>query len=216
MVTYVHRSSNFIRLTIVLLQLLRFGLIPENAALSCVKRYRMEGEEGERRRELSVSSRLLALCFIRVEKGGTVQWPGAKATFLQSKQDCQAVFSCLVPFLSPSGSPRKMLAYSSMTLCSHLTNGLAGSSFMCWLCCCPGTAAMCCTGLVQQSLLPAKIPWMLLGYHCLQSACSFSMHAAAGSYGAETWKIASRDLALLFQTPISFTEIRCVLCVRKN
>lgn len=82
MVTYVHRSSNFIRRTIVLLQLLKFGLIPENSPLSCVKRYRMEGEEGERRRELSVSSRLLALCFIRVEKGGTVQWPGAKATFL--------------------------------------------------------------------------------------------------------------------------------------
>lgn len=29
-----------------------------------------------------ISERLLPLCFIRVERGGTVQWPGAKATFL--------------------------------------------------------------------------------------------------------------------------------------
>lgn len=41
----------------------------------------MEGE-GERSGELSVSSWLLPLCFIRVEKDGSVQWPGAKATFL--------------------------------------------------------------------------------------------------------------------------------------
>lgn len=73
----------------------------------------------------------------------------------------------------------------------------------------------CCVGLVQQSLLPAKISGMLLGYHHLQSAYSFSMHAAAECYGAETWKIASRDFASLFQTPNSFTETRCALSVRK-
>lgn len=74
MVSYVHTSSNFIRLTIVLLQLIKFGLIPENAPLSCVKRYRMEGEEGERR-ELSVSSQLLASVFYQGGEG----WHSAMA-----------------------------------------------------------------------------------------------------------------------------------------
>lgn len=69
---------------------------------------------------------------------------------------------------------------------------------------------------VGSAALPAKVPQMLLGYHYLQSAYSLSVHAVAECYGAETWKIASRDLASLFQTPNSFTEIRCALCVRKN
>lgn len=69
---------------------------------------------------------------------------------------------------------------------------------------------MCSAGLVQQSENPTDVAGLPL------SASSFSVHAAAGSHGAETWKIASRDLAFLFQAPSSLTEVRCVLCVRKN
>lgn len=109
-----------------------------------------------------------------------------------------------------------MLAHNGTTLLPSLTNGLAGSLFIRWLCYSPGTVAMCCTGLVQQPLLPVKIPRMLLGYHCLQSAYSLSVKAAAICYGAETWKIASRDLASFFQASNNFRETRGTLCVRKN
>jgi len=65
-------------------------------------------------------------------------------------------------------------------------------------------------------LASSKIPWMLLGYHCLQSVYSLSVHAAADCCRAEIWTVASSDLTSLFQIPSSFTEIRCALCVRNN
>lgn len=78
MVMCVHGSSNFIRITIVLLKALGFGLIPANALFSCVRRCRME-EEGQMRWRLLLSPQLLALM------PGWVGWPcavaGSQGTF---------------------------------------------------------------------------------------------------------------------------------------
>lgn len=77
-------------------------------------------------REEGVISELgpLALCFIRVEKGGTVN--GQEPRQPPSKVNRTARLSSpgLCLFLFPSGSPRKTLACSVRTLCSRLTNGL--------------------------------------------------------------------------------------------
>lgn len=94
-----------------------------------------------------------------------------------------------------------------------------------WLCArawqtCLQAPHVCAGSAAALELLPCA----LLGWFstpCFQQkshrcACSSSVHAAAGSCGAETWKIASRDLAFLLQDPNSFTETRCILCVRKN
>lgn len=95
----------------------------------------------------------------------------------------------------PLHTPPEKCWHTASWLCAHtLQMGLQAPYL------CAGSAAA--LELLPCALLgwfsSQKIPRMLLGYHCLQSACSFSMHAAAGSYGAETWKIASRDLAFLF------------------
>lgn len=141
-----------------------------------------------------------ALCFIRVR--GVARCNGQQPRQPSSKVNSTASLSspglCL---FCPLQSPPEKCWHPALMLCSRLTDRLAGSLCECWLCCCPATF------LLQQSCFQQK------SHRC---ACSFPMHAAAGSCGAETWKIASRDLAFLFQAPSSFREIRCVLCVRKN
>lgn len=196
MVTYMHRSNNFIRLTIVLL--LKFGLIPENASLSCVKRYRME-EESERR-ALSVNWQPLALYFIRVEKR-VAQYNGQEPRQPSFKVNRTARLSspglCL---FCPLQAPPEKFWHTASQLCAHaLQTGSLQAPYLC-----AGSAAA--LELLPCALLgwfsSQKIPRVLLGYHCLQSACSFSMHAAAGSCGAETWKIASRDLLSSSRLPV--------------
>lgn len=212
MVTYVHGSSNFIRITIVLLEALGFGLIPANGPFPCVRRCRME-EEGQMRRRLSLSLQLLAFLY----RGGRVALcNGQEPRHLSPRANGAARLSSVLRlFLSPSGCSRKMLAHMAWLCTQVLQMDLQACYLIFWLCCYPGTVTMCCRGLVQQSLLPAKIPLMALTYYCLQSVYGVSVHAAADCYRTETWKIASRDFASFLQNPNSFPEIRCALCYEK-
>lgn len=196
-------NPNFIRLTIMLLQQLKFGLIAENSPLSCARGCRREGEGGSR--ELSVSG--CCLCALS-GWSGVARCSGQEPRQPSSKVNSTASLSspglCLFcPLQAPPEACDSQQHEAVLAPCKQ-----PGSS--CSVC----ASAAAALPLLPWALLAAQSPCFQLKSH--GCACSLPRHAAAGSCGAETWKIASRDVAFLFWAPRSFTEIRCVLCVRKK
>lgn len=184
----------------MLLQLLKFSLIAEKAPLSCAKRCSREGEGGSR--ELSVSG--CCLCALSGWRG-VARCSGQEPRQPSSKVNSTASLSspglCL---FCPLQAPPETCWQAAVWRCAHASQ-TAWQPLLCLcLCCC------CCHVLCWAGQSPC---FQQKPHRC---ACSFPRHAAAGSCGAEAWKIASRDLDSLFQAPRSFTEMWCVLCVRKN
>lgn len=153
-----------------------------------------------------VISELLAAPSVLYQGGEGWQCAMARSQgYLPLKQTGLPSFSWLVPFLSPSG---KVLAHGGMPLCSRLTNGLAGSSFVCWLCCCPGTAAL--------ELLPcALLAWF--STPCRNPTDVHAVFPCMLLQGAVEQK-PGRLLPEILLSSCRLTTVsrKCVFCVKKN
>lgn len=75
------------------------------------------------------------------------------------------------------------------------------------LCCCPAAAAIALLGCCSRPCFQQKSHMRFSHACCCRELWSRNLG---------DWEIASRDPAFLSQAPSSLTEIRCVLCVRKN
>lgn len=165
------------------------------------------GAESRGRVAAGVISERLLLCALSGRRG-VARCDGQEPRQPSSKANSTASLSspalCLFcPLQAPPESCWQPAAWG----CAHALQ----TAWQVLLCVCASAAAL--------KLLPcALLGWseslfQLKSHGC---ACSFPRHAASGSCGAETCKIAPRGVASLFQAPRSFTEIGCVLCVGKN
>lgn len=131
----------------MLLQLLKFGFIAENALLSCARRCRREGEGGSR--ELSVSG--CCLCALSGWRG-VARCSGQEPRQPSSKVNSPASLSspglCL---FCPLQAPPEACCQPAAWGCAHALQ-TAWQLLLCvclCCCCCPATAAVCSAGLFR-------------------------------------------------------------------